>query len=603
MTARIFVFDYETYYGTGCNIKSLGTSQYVGHEEFEVICLGVKEFGKPETKVLMGDEVGELFERFKELQRRGEKVLLCGHNMHFDGYISSYHYGFIPDYYLCTYSMARPILGQDMPLDLDTLSKHFGGPGKIEDTLDEWRNLRWEDATTKQRQEMVKYCLQDVQECERVFKGLAPDVPKLEMDIIDLTIRKFTDPVAVVDVDLAEQIIAEEQEAKRKALAKVGVDDPTVVRSNPQFAALLEEHGYEVPMKWSEKQAKEVPAFSKSDLPFQRMQNSDDPFLRDLINARLVNKSSINESRAKAFLMRSGGPVPIYLRYCAAHTMRWGGGDKFNPQNMPRDGKLRNCVKAPEGHVFVIADASQIEARDTAVFSGQEDLVESFRAGNDVYAEFAQDIYGYPVNAVDNPLERFVGKTGILGLGYGCGRDKFHSILTTGGLGPPVDIEPRESAKIVELYRSRYYNIPATWRELQGMIAAMLPEAGNEIEFRGLVFKPGKILMPNGLHLNYPNLYYTVGRFGTAEFFYRPWNGRYKRIVDEKLYGGLLLENIIQCRARIMTAEHMMILSKYYRVMMMAHDEIVMCVPTSQADQCLRDALEVMSIPPRWNES
>src|SRR5690625_7213498 len=113
MTARIFVFDYETYYGTGCNIKSLGTSQYVGHEEFEVICLGVKEFGKPETKVLMGDEVGELFERFKELQRRGEKVLLCGHNMHFDGYISSYHYGFIPVYYLCTYSIARSLLCQD----------------------------------------------------------------------------------------------------------------------------------------------------------------------------------------------------------------------------------------------------------------------------------------------------------------------------------------------------------------------------------------------------------------------------------------------------------------------------------------------------------
>ncbi len=48
------------------------------------------------------------------------------------------------------------------------------------------------------------------------------------------------------------------------------------------------------------------------------------------------------------------GPIPIYLAYAAAHTRRWGGGDKQNAQNLPRPdpykpqkGALRRAIKAP----------------------------------------------------------------------------------------------------------------------------------------------------------------------------------------------------------------------------------------------------------------
>jgi DNA polymerase len=230
--------------------------------------------------------------------------------------------------------------------------------------------------------------------------------------------------------------------------------------------------------------------------------------------------------------------------------------------------------------------------------------MEEFAAGVDVYASFASDIYGFEVNKNDHPNERFVGKTGILGLGFQCGAWKFMNMLQAGMMGPPIDIEAQEAERVVSTYRQKYYRIKNTWWELQNMISTMLPGRHDPVEFRGLVFEPGgTLLMPNGLRLHYPGLDFDVSEWGTAEFTYRPWKAKYKKFTTEKLYGGLLLENIIQCRARIMTCTHMMELARFYRVVMMAHDEIVMCVPNKKAKACLKDALEIMSIPPRWNEN
>ena len=45
----------------------------------------------------------------------------------------------------------------------------------------------------------------------------------------------------------------------------------------------------------------------------------------------------------------------------------------------------------------------------------------SFRNGDDVYAEFASSRIQPVHHQEDHPAERFIGKTAILGLGYGCG--------------------------------------------------------------------------------------------------------------------------------------------------------------------------------------
>ena len=87
------------------------------------------------------------------------------------------------------------------------------------------------------------------------------------------------------------------------------------------------------------------------------------------------------------------------------------GGDTTNPQNLPRGGALRESIEAPEGHMIVACDSSQIEARTLAWFAGQEDLLDDFRRNADVYSIFASKVFGHEVNKHDHPKERFVGKT------------------------------------------------------------------------------------------------------------------------------------------------------------------------------------------------
>jgi len=597
---QLVTIDFETYFGTRCNIKSLGTSQYVGHPDFHVHCMGYKTPKMKRAAILRGRNINEFFERLRTV---ADRVVLCAHNVYFDGYVAALHYGFHPSRYLCTMAMAKPHYGQYMSTSLETLCQHLGiGDGKMKDVLPKWRNKRWKDMPREDCIEMARYCQLDVELTEQLLRHLAPLMPREELDLLDLTIRLFTEPAFVVDTEKAQAIIEEEQTLKREACKSAGVE-ATQLRSNDQFAGLLRAEGVEVPMKISPTTGKESYAFAKADLSFTALLEHEKERVRKLVEARITNKTSINETRAKAMLDRSKSPVPIYLGYCAAHTFRFGGGDKFNAQNLPRDGRLRACLRAPDGYKIVSADASQIEARDNAVFSGQWDLVDEFAAGVDVYCSFAEDIYGYPVNKNDNPDERFVGKTGILGLGYQCGAWKFQNMLEVGAFGPSVVLDVADVQRIVDTYRTKYYAIKDTWWQLQKLIPVLLDSDRDPIEFRGIVIEPGgTVLMPNGLRMHYPGLSYELNpEWNTAEYTYYPYDTRFKKVVPKKLYGGAWLENIIQCRCRIITASHALRLSRHYKVVLLVHDEIVMCVPEKKAAACLRDAIEIMSEPPDWN--
>lgn len=604
MSTLFITLDFETFYQPGYNIKALGPSQYVKHEWFWLNSVAMKVKGKPCHAVGGHEEVCKAIRKLKRMQDAGRKIVICGQNLYFDAFILSHHFDFVPSFYIDTLCMANSLHAHDGPTDLNTLSTYYGGDGKVSGTLDDWKGLWWEEATEEQREELLYYNKRDVIETERVALEMLKVFPEFELRVIDLTLRMFTEPTIQIDVDLAKQILEDEIKLKEDTAAACGVPQE-VFRSNDKFAALLEDEGYDVPMKYNDK-GNQIHALAQADIPFQRMlkvakKEGDDRFIK-LCEARKVCKSSITSSRAKGLIERADHPFPIGLMYCSAHTMRWGGTDKMNPQNLPRKGKLRHCLRADKGMTFVIVDASQIEARDNAAFSEQWDLVDDFARGVDVYCDFASDLYGFEVNKDDHPKERFVGKTSILGLGYQMGAQRFQDTLEAGMMGPPLIIDFDEAQRTVNLYRSRYDKIKLHWRILGDLIPALLP-GGSPVEHRGVVISPGKVLMPNGLHLHYPNVGYTINPdWNTPDFYYESWDYKTKSMQRNKLYGGLFLENLVQCRARIMTTEHMVELANHYRVVMMAHDEIVMHVPIAKADQCLNDAIEIMSIPPRWNE-
>ena len=189
---------------------------------------------------------------------------------------------------------------------------------------------------------------------------------------------------------------------------------------------------------------------------------------------RLGTKSTIEESRIERFIeigRRNKSRLPIPLKYYGAHTGRWAGSDKVNFQNLPsRDKKkktLKNAVIAPEGYMVINCDSSQIEARVLAWLAGQDDVVKAFAEGRDVYSEFATKIYKKPISKA-NPIERFVGKTCILGLGYGTGALKLQHTLKT---QPPGAVVTEDEAKeFVSIYRTQNDKIIDFWRECDNLL-------------------------------------------------------------------------------------------------------------------------------------
>ena len=163
--------------------------------------------------------------------------------------------------------------------------------------------------------------------------------------------------------------------------------------SNPQFAELLEAQGVIPPVKTSPTTGKETLAFAKTDEAFQVLKEHENPVVQILVSARLGVKSTIEETRTERFIgIGNRGPLPIPLKYYAAHTGRWGGADKINMQNLPRGSILKNAMLAPQGYTFLDCDSSQIEARTLAWLSEQFNLLDAFSEGLDVYKIMASMI-------------------------------------------------------------------------------------------------------------------------------------------------------------------------------------------------------------------
>ena len=285
--------------------------------------------------------------------------------------------------------------------------------------------------------------------------------------------------------------------------------------SNKQFAMLLTELEVPVPMKTSKITGKPTYALAKNDEGFIALTEHEDPIIQELCAIRLNTKSTIEESRIERFINigeRNKGTLPIPLKYYGAHTGRWAGSDKVNFQNLPSRDKakktLKNAIVAPDGYMVVNCDSSQIEARVLAWLSGQVELVKDFANGNDVYSVFASKIYDKTITK-ENPIERFVGKTCILGLGYGTGALKLQHTLKT--QPPGADLTEAKCKEIVTLYRKENKKITDLWKAGDTVLADLANWEKNKKEYwygqnRCLKVDSSGIKLPNGIYIRYPNL-------------------------------------------------------------------------------------------------
>lgn len=616
---QIVTLDFETYYDKDYTLSGkMNMSEYVRDDRFHAHGVGIK-IGNGKTLWYTGKNIPLAL---REID--WSKCAMLAHNTAFDGFICSHVYDIKPAFYLDTLSMARAAHGHHMRHDLDTLAKAHGLAGKVKrDALVDTKGKQ--QLTDKEERALGAYCVDDVEDTYKIFWKLHDYIPDKELLLIDLTLRMFCDPVLRIDIPRVQAELEREVGSKAAALLRSGASVEDLM-SNEKFAKLLRRAGVNPPMKISPSTGKLTYAFAKSDLAFQELMKNGNDKVRALCEARLKVKSTIGETRAARFLEagKNGMKLPILLNYSGTHTHRWSGGNKMNLQNLKRGGELRRSILAPEGHVIVVADSAQIEARVLAWLAGQDDVVEAFRNKRDLYSEFASLVFGYPVDrkkAATNAagqyinkegqvvadkkdayfpheMEGFVGKVCVLGLGYGMGWRKFQHTLKSGAMGMAVELTDEQCKAAVNLYRSRNYKIRQLWKIMDGIIVSMI--TGTPGEFGPLTYGKGYIQLPNGLFLQY------YGLHGEAEVHhddlvvheatYLTRNGR------TKIYGGLLTENVVQALARCIIAEQMLEISKKYRIVTMTHDEIVVVCPKKDADRCLRDMIHIMSTAPKWAE-
>lgn len=596
--AKIVTIDFETYFDSDYTLRKMNTSSYIRDERFRPHMAGIK-IGRRPVKVLSGKKLHDALKAIDWATH----ALLC-HNTAFDGLILSHHFGVVPYLYLDTLSMARGLHSNDIGAGLDEVARFYGVGNKIPDVLDASKGVRDLDKTLYAK--MAEYCAEDVRLTFEIFLQMLTLFPAKELRLIHHTVRMFCDPILKVDIPRVEKELAREIKEKEDLLVRVSGGETDlekarkVIASNESFAQLLREAGITPPTKISPTTRKQVYAFAKTDLDFTALLEHPDVRVHDLVNARLAVKSTIGETRAGRFLEagKNGWSLPVLLNYYGAHTGRWSAGNKMNMQNLPRGGELRLSILAPKGHQLVVADSGQIEARVNAWISEQADLLEAFAAQSetsptDVYTQFASIIYGRVITKKDK-LERFIGKIGVLGLGYSMGAAKLQTTLALGTMGPAVFLELDMCQKIVNLYRRKNFKIVQFWKKCDEIIQDMI--VGRSGEYKCLRWEAERIWLPNGMCLKYPGIKAKVGENGYTEYSYM------RKGIETKIYGGLLCENIVQALSRIIIGDQLLELADGYgyRIATTTHDELVSCVRTVSASKCFKTMLKVMTTPPAW---
>jgi DNA polymerase len=648
LNLRILSLDFETFYGDDYTLSKMTTEGYVRDPRFQTIGIGVFESATGERLWMAHD----VFTYWAARQDWSNIALIC-HHAQFDGLILAHHYNIRPRFWFCTLSMARSIHGTGK-ISLAKLGGTYGVGVKGDDVV-KAKGKRYENFASHEWLQYGNYCLNDCQLTYEIFIRMLQHFSRDELELIDLTIRMFTEPAFILDAALLEQGVRDEIAAKEILLSKAETSKD-VLMSNDKFAALLFEIGAEVPQKISPASLKPDKngvlgdpkytwAFAKTDPGFKKLLEHEDDVIRWVAEARVGVKSTLKETRSQRLAeMAHRGLAPVYLNYAGAHTGRWSGGDKVNLQNLPRKGILRKAVMAPDGHVVVVCDSAQIEARTLGWLAGHESLVAAFRDGRDVYSELATIIYQRPINRkrkeIINGVEvepdftaGFVGKTATLGLGFQLGWPKFAMTMLQGANGGPsvlfdkpaledMKIDPNPflnnkknvekafaiptrysqkqmlvhcivSKHIVDTYRKANHPIVQFWDLCSQMIDNMYDGCNTEWLGGLIQTRKSELVLPSGRVLRYRELHF-VPKTQKEQEHYKFKSGR----EWTKLYGGLLCENITQAVARDLVARQALEYAKTGRkVASTTHDEVQSVVQTSDGATALNVMLSIMKRP------
>ena len=415
------------------------------------------------------------------------------------------------------------------------------------------------------------------------------------------------------------------EELSRKAAAITGL-------SNPNSTAQL--------LGWLRGQGTELPDLRKETVAetLDNPENLPEEVKTVLEIRQQLGKTSIKKYEAMKTACCTDERVRGLTQYYGANrTGRWAG-RMVQMQNLPRNylktlDYARKLVKAgnyegvkalygnvpdtlsqlirtafipSEGHKFVVADFSAIEARVIAWLAGEQWVNEVFATHGKIYEATASQMFGVPVEKIvkGNPEYslRQKGKVATLALGYQGG---VNSLISMGALG--MGLTEEELPEIVDRWRQANPRIVDLWHQV-GNAALAVMESAQPQAVHGLVFAlEGDLLygqsfltvrLPSGRKLFYPKPFLKENQFGRPAVHYYTVGQQTRKWEVASTYGGKMVENIVQAIARDCLAETLKrIDARGLQVVFHVHDEVIIDAPM---ETTVEEICGLMAEPIPW---
>lgn len=447
------------------------------------------------------------------------------------------------------------------------------------DTRDKMKGRKWLDMTPEFKAEVERYALADAEYCLRIWQEFSQYWPEKERQISRMT-REMAYRGVPLDKAALESAKEKLEVAVWEAETLIPWAKTSPILSLPAARAECIKCGIPAPESFAEK--------SPEAEEWENKYADQVPWIRALRAYRKANKH-LKTVCTMLERLRPDGYMAYGLKYFGAHTGRDSGDSGWNAQNLPRGEvcgvDLRAMIKAPEGRTFIIADLSAIEPRVLAWLVQDHETMRLLAAGMDVYEAHARATMNYvdwrPLKEVDSELRK-LAKARVLGLGYGCGADKFQLVAK---MLAGLEISAADSATTVAKFRASNRKIVDLWGHFDAQLRKTAL-SDSETDFCAE--------LPSGRVLRYRAV--SPNSRGCSALL--PRNGQLMRL---GVYGGLITENCTQAVARDVFMEqcltlHKMGLSPCLRI----HDEVVIEVDEKTARQSLETVLKVMSTPPEW---
>jgi len=263
---------------------------------------------------------------------------------------------------------------------------------------------------------------------------------------------------------------------------------------------------------------------------------------------------------------------------------------------------ISSCVRhfvhdsVPTEASFLDADYAAIEARIVNWLAGQEDALEEYREGMDRYKVMASVIYGIDVADVNKFPQRFLGKTAILGCGFGMGPAKFYDSCKKMG----YELPPGLGEAAIEAFRLRHPKVKQYWYDVEKAAKRAILNKGQMIELRNVAFLHADVAgtpfllirLPSGRKLAYPRPDISSNRIT----FYGHIQGvQWGRV---ETYGGKLVENITQAVAADLMANGAQKAEKAgYQIATLIHDQ---ALAYFQEGQTVEEFVSLLTDLPKW---